>query len=483
VSLRTLLLLTLIAIPGGLAGQKNADPRVERVLQGLRPGVAVQGRLPVRWTLGERMAALHVPGVSIAVIDSGRIAWARGFGVKEAGAADSITVTTLFEAQSISKPVAVTAMLRLVDGGGHLSLDTDVNQYLRSWRVPESRFTTKLPVTLRGIASHSAGLTVGGFPGYMLGDSLPTLVQILNGEPPANNPPIRVDTFPGAIERYSGGGMMVMQQVLIDVTGEPFPTLMRRLVLDPTGMSRSTYEQPLPVPRRLEAASGHDLEGAVIAGKWPVQPEQTAAGLWTTPSDLARWAIRVAAAWRGESSEFLSRRTASQMLTRQKESAGLGVFLEGDGAMLRFGHSGSNRGFRAEFVMFPAAGNGAVIMTNADQGGELISEVFQSVGAEYHWPGWRQIERKAVTLAPSVLDGLVGAYRAPGPAGTPIVIEVMREGEQLFFQVRPFIPKLELFAAGRDSFFTLRGSEVTFARDSLGRASTVNLGGQVEGRR
>lgn len=480
-SLWTLLLLTLIAIPSGGACQ-NADGRVERVVRGLRPGVAVQGRPPVRWTLGERMTALHVPGVSIAVIDSARIAWARGFGVKEAGAADSITVTTLFEAQSISKPVAVTAMLRLVDAG-QLSLDRDVNEYVRSWKVPESRFTANLPVTLRGIASHSAGLTVGGFPGYVLGDSLPTLLQILNGEQPANNPPIRVDTFPGAVERYSGGGMMVMEQVLIDITNESFPVLMRRLVLDPTGMSRSTYEQPLPASRRREAASGHDLEGAVIPGKWPVQPEQAAAGLWTTPTDLARWTLRVAAAWNGTSSEFLSRRAAVEMLTRQKESAGLGVFLEGDAATLRFGHSGSNRGFRAEFVMFPAEGKGAVVMTNADQGGELISELFQSIGAEYHWPGWRQMERTAVMLAPSVLDGLVGTYSAPGPAGAPIVIEVMREGGQLFFQVRPFIPKLELFAASRDSFFTIRGSEVTFTRDSLGRARTVNLGGQVEGRR
>ena len=195
--------------------------RIERVLSGLRPPLEVTGRPTVKWTLAERMAYHEVPGVSIAVISGGRVEWARGIGVKEAGKADSITPTTLFQAASISKPVAATGMLRLVERGT-LQLDTNVNGYLKSWKVPENKFTTTEKVTLRRIASHTAGLTVHGFPGYSPTDPIPTVVQVLDGAKPANTRPVRVDTTPGAISRYSGGGTTIMQQLLVDVTGKPF---------------------------------------------------------------------------------------------------------------------------------------------------------------------------------------------------------------------------------------------------------------------
>jgi len=464
------------------APQYSSDAQVNRVVQGLRPPVAIKGRPAVRWTLAERMAALHVPGVSIAVIDSGRLIWSRGFGVKEAGTSDSVTNETLFQAQSISKPVAATALLCLVEPG-RLSLDQDVNTYLRSWKLPENRFTQKEKVTLRRILSHSAGITVGGFGGYTMGDSIPNLRQILNGERPANTPPIRVDTLPGAIWRYSGGGFTVLQQVLIDVTGEPFPNLMKRLVLEPAGMKLSTYEEPIPDARRREAASGHDLDGAVIKGRWRIHPEMAAAGLWTTPTEIAEWALEIANAWAGRPGRLLSKRMAGEMLTVQKAPSGLGVFLEGQAEAFNFGHSGANRGFRAEFVMFPKAGKGAVVMTNADGGGSLIDEVFQSIAAEYRWPARGQTERTVVTLADVEQAGILGEYSAPGPFGSPVRIEVTRDRERVFFEVRGFIPKNEIYPATADSFFTASGSNIVFTRDSLHRAVQVTLGGQIVAKR
>src|SRR5437763_565028 len=213
-----LLLLVLASpcfdVPQSLA-QDSVDSQIDRVLRGLRPPVTIKNRTEGRWTLAERMAALHVPGASIAIIEGGRVIWAGGFGVKEFGTRDSVTTSTLFQAQSISKPVSATAMLRLVEAG-QLSLDEDVNSYLKSWKVPENNFTNQAKVTLRRIVSHNAGVTVGGFGGYRLGDSIPALPQILNGEKPANSAPIRVDAVPGSIFRYSGGGFLVMQQLLID---------------------------------------------------------------------------------------------------------------------------------------------------------------------------------------------------------------------------------------------------------------------------
>ena len=462
------------------AGRGDAAPdRMARVINGLRPAVAIKGAPAVRWTLAERMAAHHVPGVSIAVIDSGRIVWAKGFGVKEAGTADSVTPETLFQAASISKPVTATAMLRLVEQG-KLSLDENVNRYLKSWKLPENRYTARAKVTLRRIVSHNAGLTVHGFPGYAVGDTIPTVPQILDGERPANTAAVRVDTFPGAISSYSGGGVTIEQLVLQDVTGKPFPALLKELVLDPAGMTRSTYEQPLPGARRAEAASAHSSNGEVKKGKWHIYPEMAAAGLWTTPKDLAAWALEIAAARAGRSSKVLSQAMATRMLTAQKEPFGLGPALGGTGRGFHFGHGGSNEGFRCELIYFPEVGKGAAIMTNADDGSAVVSETFMALAAEYGWPDYGQEERATVVLDPKALDALAGEYQAPDPnqpGAPPIPVLVTHEGERLFLEVRPYVPKHEIFPASADSFFALTGAGMTFTRDASGRGAALRLGG------
>src|ERR1700751_630308 len=259
----TLLSATASCAKAQISSPGSNEPRIERVVSGLRPPIAVKGQPPVRWKLAEQMAESHVPGISIAVMENSQIAWARGYGVKEAGTTDPVTTSTLFEAQSISKAVTATAALVLVNSG-RLSLDESPNTYLKSWKLPYNEYQAHEKVTLRRILSHSSGLNVGGFRGYRAGEPLPSLLQILNGEKPANNPPIRVDFVPGSNSRYSGGGAEVMQQLLMDVMRQPFPELMKQLVLSPAGMTLSTYQQPLPEARWAEAAKGHDGEGAVV---------------------------------------------------------------------------------------------------------------------------------------------------------------------------------------------------------------------------
>lgn len=481
-SLRIAALVMLIGPPSALPQtlqRTGQDARIERVLTGLRPPIVIKGREAVRWTLDERMKATHVPGVSVAVIDEDRIAWARGFGVKETGRpGEPVTASTLFEAQSISKAVASTATLALVSTG-KLALDEPVNRYLRSWKVPENELQANEKVTLRRILSHSAGLTVGGFSGYRYGDALPSLVQILNGEKPANNPPVEVDVLPGSVSRYSGGGFEAMQQLLMDVTGQPFPELMKRLVLQPTGMNSSTYEQPLPKARWSDAASGHDKDGAVIKGRWPIQPELAAGGLWTTPSDLAKWALAVTDAWSGTRTTLLSQRVAKQMLTIQKAPFGLGVELDGDGQTLQFLHSGSNAGYRAMLVMFPAAGKGAVIMTNGDGGEGVIGSLLASIAAEYHWPGWQQVAKATVVLSDAQINNIVGVYSLPpAPSGGAVTYEVTRSGDRIFGQIKGLDPRpeTELFPASPSSFFGLSGMVLDFVLDDSGKATTLKLG-------
>ncbi len=264
----------------------------------------------LRDQIQEILAKHKVPGASVAVIDGFGVVWAEGFGLRGAGAPDPVTPDTLFQAASISKPVAAAAALRLVEQG-KLSLDEDVNAKLRSWRVPSHEF--QKPVTLRGIVAHNAGLTVHGFRGYAEGEAVPTLPQLLDGTKPANSAAIRVNVEPGTTWRYSGGGYCVLQQLLLDVTGKQFPALLRELVLDRAGMKRSTYAQPLPKPREKEAALGHRADGKIVAGRWHQYPEMAAAGLWTTPSDLARFFIELQRAMAGKSRRVLSPEMARRM--------------------------------------------------------------------------------------------------------------------------------------------------------------------------
>src|SRR6266851_5244466 len=230
-----------------------------------------------------RMAALHVPGASVAIIDGYRIVWAHGYGVMEFGSSNQVTPDTRFQAASISKPVAALAALKLVEEG-KLSLDEDVNRKLKSWKVPENEFTREEKVTLRRLLSHSAGLTVHGFPGYDVDEKLPAVPQILDGMKPANTAAVRVDITPGTKSRYSGGGITVMQLLMTDVTGRTFPELMQALVLARIGMQHSTYQQPLPDESAESAATGHRENGDKIHGRWHIYPEMAAAGLWTTPT-------------------------------------------------------------------------------------------------------------------------------------------------------------------------------------------------------
>ncbi|MBL8234506.1 MAG: beta-lactamase family protein, partial [Bryobacterales bacterium] len=273
---------------------------------------------------------------------------------------------------------------------GNFTLDEDVNGKLKSWKVPENTFTTAKKVTLRGLLSHTAGLTVHGFPGYATDAPMPTLTDILNGAAPANTKAVVADVEPGSKWRYSGGGYTVMQQLMMDRTGWSFPQIMERMVLARLGMKRSTYEQPLPKDWHSNAATGHLRDGTPVKGNWHVYPEMAAAGLWTTPSDLARWAIELWSAYRGTSNKIIERNTAREMCTRQSiqsgsVSTGLGVQLHGD-PPVAFGHGGSNEGFKCNLLMYLESGNGIVVMTNGDRGGAIASEVTRAAIEEYGWP-------------------------------------------------------------------------------------------------
>jgi CubicO group peptidase (beta-lactamase class C family) len=337
-------------------------------------------------TLAEAMNRVGVPGLSVAVIKDFDIQWARAYGRADAVTGAAVNAETLFQAASISKPVAAMAVLKAVQDG-RLSLDEDVNRYLTTWKVPTSEATARQPVTLRALLSHTSGTDDGfGFPGYDPGAPLPSLTQILNGEKPSNVGQVLVKRPPLTSFKYSGGGLTLVQLLMTDVTKRPFPDLMRDTVLTPLGMRRSGYEQPLSAERDKNAARGHDRGGNARDVKWHVYPELAAAGLWTTPTDLARFGIELQKSLQGRSNRVVSRALASEMAT----PVGVGPFAIGmqigkTGEGWYLSHGGSNWGFQCMLLVHKIKGYGFAAMTNSDSGGRLINELQQRIAAAYKW--------------------------------------------------------------------------------------------------
>lgn len=384
------------------------DPHLAMLGQSLEPTVQVHGRPAPRRTVAEVLAEHHTPAASVAVVDHGRVVLAKAWGFADVASHNPATPETIFQAGSISKSVTASAALQLVQDG-KLQLDADVNAELRSWRVPPSPYSAVKPVTLRGLLTHTSGLTGGGLAGYAAGAPTPTLVQALEGKPPANNKPVIVEAVPGTRWRYSSGGIAVAQLMMTDATNESFPRLMRRRVLAPLGMRSSAFDQPL-APDRRDAATGYLIDGEPVVGRFHTYPEVGAAGLWTTPSDLAKWVIALESAYDGHSQTLMRQATARTMLTSGLGGWGLGVAVKGQGNSLRFEHEGDTIGFKAQMVGVLSGDRGVVVMTNGDDGMAVAQQLVQAVARAYGWEGFAAKVINEVPWSEAERAGLVGKY-------------------------------------------------------------------------
>lgn len=370
------------------------------------PEIALTGEAPLRPTLVQWMEALAIPGVSVAVIDNYHVAWAEGFGVAAADTRAPMTSETILQAASISKPVTALAALDLVEQG-ELSLDADINTALTTWRVPANG------VSLRQLLAHTSGITPGGFAGYEPRAALPNVRQILDGTPPANSPPAQALQAPGQAMQYSGLGYTIVQTAMADRTRTPFPELMQRNVFEPLGMRSSSFDVRLPQDLSQRASSGHDAGGNVIAGRARLHPELAAAGMWTTPTDLAQVAIEAASARQGLPSRILTPETAQTMLTAEMDGSALGWMVGGGGM---FWHNGGNEGFRAQVRMFSDTGDGIVIMTNSDNGADIFAVLTNAVAQASAWQAFppRALPPSAIVRVIAQQRGVVralGEYR------------------------------------------------------------------------
>jgi CubicO group peptidase (beta-lactamase class C family) len=464
--------------PAGAPSPARDGARIDHLL---RPAVRIADRPDTAFEILDRMRYWHVPGISIAVVDDFRIVYARGFGVTEFGGSTPVDTTTLFLAGSISKPVFATGALKLVEQG-KLALDEDVNAKLKSWHLPESKFTERERVTLRRLLTHSAGLTTWGFPGYAADSAVPTVPQVLDGARPANTAAVRNDTTPGARWLYSGGGFTIAQLLATDVSGEAFPALMRRLVLAPAGMTRSTYENPLPVTRYREAASGHERIDTPVPGRFHTYPEMAAAGLWTTGPELARWALALTRAYNGESNGILSPAMAREMVSKQVAvgqqfgggNYGLGVGVDGEGDSISFSHGGRDEGFVATVTMWPKLGRGYFILTNGVSG-PMLAEIRRAFAEVYGVGGTPRPERRTVNVDATSLESLVGQYvRVQGQ--DTITYDVTSAGGVLSLYNTFAKRRMPLLPEAPDTFFDANtGGTFVFEHDSTANAPARSI--------
>jgi CubicO group peptidase (beta-lactamase class C family) len=449
---------------------KGEDEGIWAIENQLLPPFLPKGRPASQRGVLSRMKELRVPAVSIAVVRNAELRWARAYGSADVSSVRSATTQTLFQAASLSKPVAAAAALTLVEDG-KFALDEDVNQKLTSWKVPASETNAFRKVTLRRLLSHSAGLTVDGFPGYPSDKPQPTLRQILDGQPPANTKAVRLELEPGLQYRYSGGGYEVVHLLIGDLTGSRFEDVVRERILQPLEMANSTYDLSGGTPRDL--ATGYTGEGKPLEGGHYVYPELAAAGLWTTPSDFARFGAELQRARQGRSSRMLSRDIVVEMLSEQMKPAGLGFELH-EGAAKWFFHTGMNAGFQS-LALFNEGGDGIVVMTNSDTGMILARELVATIARAYGWNDYYPEERPTASTTAEKLKEYAGSYSA-GRFGT-IVVEARNDRLLIGTQSRPSI---EFFPESDLMFFPeTPGYKAKFRRNFLGNVSAISFGKMV----
>ena len=407
------------------------------------------------------MQARGIPGLSLAIVRDGQLVSVRAYGKAEAGESTAVTPETLFAAASVSKPVAAAGALLLVQQG-KLALDEDVNVRLTGWKVPENEFTQNEKATVRRILSHTAGFTVHGFPGYPAGQPVPDLTAILDRVGKVNTSRVRVTSIPGSEWRYSGGGYTVLQKLMTDVTGQPFPSLMRQLLFDPLKMERSTFEQPLPAAWRASAACGYLKQGGNVPGRCNVFPEMAAAGLWTTPSDLALFIIALQQGLAGREEGVISPRIARWMTTPVLKGCGLGLGVSGM-ANEFFGHNGRLSGF--DSMVRCSANGGVAIMINTNDDTGVLVRICNDA--------WKVAALNPPLPAPNrTLDPTIDSSAYPDYVGRydygAVFAEITTENGKLYSQITGQ-KRFEIFPSGPDAFFLkVVEAGILFERDQSG---------------
>ncbi len=435
----------------GLQAQKPIEDKIKQVENNLYPLLQIEDSVYRPFTIEQRLKELGINGVSIAVINNYKLDWAKGYGMADIKTNKQVTPATLFLAGSISKSVNALGVLKLTDKK-KIDLEKNINDYLKSWKFPEDSFTKNKKITVANLLSHSAGLSVHGFPGYTPGDSVPNINQILDGHRPANTAAVRSIFEPGIKFKYSGGGTSISQLIVSDVSGMAYENFMQKEVLQPLGMNNSTYKQPYAKGNWENYATAYYGDGKEVKGRFHVYPEMAAAGLWTNATDLSKFIIETQLSYAGKSNKILSKEATKKMLTFYVDSAvGLGVFFNKTEGKQFFSHGGADEGFRAFYFGSFDDGYGAVVMVNSDNG-RIMNEIMSSIENVYGWPKqFKVTKRKIISLPVDSLKKFAGKYYFDD--GDSATVTLKNDGA--YFSLNEETPA-KIYFTSLMSFFTFR---------------------------
>ena len=457
--------------------QKEIAENVEKIEPKLIPAFVINGIDSKNLTIEEGMKKYKVPAVSIAFFDKGKIKWTETYGTISKNNSKLVNEQTLFQAASISKPLTSLGVMKLVQAG-EVMLDENVNKYLNGWNLQNEDYEVTEKTTLRHLLSHSAGITDLGFEGYQQGTNLPTLLQVLNGESSANSKKIIQKSVAGKSWKYSSGGFAIIQKLIEGLSNDSFQNYMEREVFNPIGMKVSTFNQHLTERLKENVAFGHDGEGNTIEGNWRLHPAQAAAGLWTTPSELAQFAISLQEAFSGQSQQLLYQKTMQTMLEKQLGDWGLGIDISNKDNVLRFMHGGANGGYRCHLVAEANMGQGVVIMTNGVGGESLIQDLLRGISKEYDWNIYKPREKSVVRLSNSQKEKLTGKYFMVDNNQVIVDISKIERGLKVLQtwngQSYRILPEESL-----QFFRETDGISIEFKENNEGKALTFLAGGEL----
>lgn len=476
---RCLFSLLIFSTPPASAEQKvenpvDHKPLIERFESELKPRYGTSSEAPPKWSLRDRMAFHKVPALSIAVAIDGEVVWAKAYGEMKKGSDKTVDTDTLFQAASLSKPIASLAALTLVSSG-KLKLDMPVNNALKSWQLPENELTRENSVTLRHLLSHRAGTTIHGFRGYQPSDDIPNSKQIVQGAAPANTEAVIVNQLPGSAYRYSGGGFQVVQLLLEDVTQMDYAKWVHRSVFVPLSLSRSNFVYPQP---DKNSAIGHvGPQSEPIPGSGYIYPELAAAGLWTTPTELVTLGSALAKD-RAGANLLLPKNLIKQLIPDSANEAGLGFGLNNDGDGVAFVHNGHNPGFSARWINYADGRASVAVLTNSDSGGELIREVLSALGNVYGWKQDAYVERDTIAFNLSWAQAVVGDYYFD-PSDSESAVTIWVEDNKLWIE-GALTDRTRLYPISTHRFFIASGLNMTFVNDHDGHPDVLDIEGELQ---
>jgi CubicO group peptidase (beta-lactamase class C family) len=476
------ILVTLLCIEGNLLyGQnfkkysKEIENKIEQVENNVIAETQIESLPPIKWTLKERMKFYHTNGVSITVIKDYKIQWTKTYGWADSIEQRSVTSVTMFQAGSNSKSLNAMGVLKLVQEG-KINLKDDINKYLKSWKFPYDTLSKGKNITVANLLSHTAGISVHGFPGYEIGDSLPTLRQILDGQQPANTKAVRSIFEPALKFKYSGGGTTILQMIIEDVTGQKYEEYMWQNVLKPLNMTNSSYNQPPTMKKSL--ATGYYNNGKTINGNYHIYPEKAAAGLWTTSNDLAKYVIETQLSLKGKSQKILNSEMTKLRLTPliDNNSTAFGVFIINKKGIKYFNHGGVNEGFVSQYVGSFEGGNGAVVMTNT-YNISLCEEIIYGIASAYNWKNYIPEIRKEkiITIPNKLIDTYIGKYKLGND-----LYAIVRMDSGVYLQDLAEMTLWKMYFTDTKNFIVLEdGMILSFVTDNMNKVIGLKMDNEI----